>query len=162
MKSVLPAFGFAQGVMALLFAIAGLALTFAAGRTGWEAISDGLAQLGSSADPRQSRVSLPGPEGFVVGDLWGTGTHPFTVDGHAAPVAPAWRWDSKALAYVTAAGAVVVHDVIGGANRPLLQACGIHRPAAIAFAPAGAELAVADRRGGWRSLTRQARGSRGA
>lgn len=88
------------------------------------------------------------PEGFVVGDLWGTGTHPFTVDGHAAPVAPAWRWDSKALAYVTAAGAVVVHDVIGGANRPLLQACGIHRPAAIAFAPAGAELAVADRRGG--------------
>ena len=41
------------------------------------------------------------PEGFVVGDLWGTGTHPFTVDGHAAPVAPAWRWDSKALAYVT-------------------------------------------------------------
>jgi len=42
MKSVLSAFGYAQGVMALLFAIAGLALTYAAARTGWEAIGDGL------------------------------------------------------------------------------------------------------------------------
>jgi hypothetical protein len=42
MKSVLTAFGYAQGVMALLFAIAGLALTYSAGRTGWEAIRDGL------------------------------------------------------------------------------------------------------------------------
>jgi hypothetical protein len=85
--------------------------------------------------------------GFTVGDLWGTGTHPFTVDVKAAPVAPAWRWDSKALAYVTAAGAVVVHDVIGGANRALPRACGIRSPAAIAFGPAGAALAVADRDG---------------
>ena len=85
--------------------------------------------------------------GYTVGDLWGTGTHPFTVDTHAAPVMPAWRWDSKALAYVAASGSVVVHDVIGGANRPLPRACGIHRPAAIAFAPAGPWLAVADRAG---------------
>ena len=85
--------------------------------------------------------------GFTVGDLWGTGTHRFTVDRDAAPVVPAWRWDSKALAYVTASGAVVVHDVIGGANRPLPKACGVRRPAAIAFAPAGAVLAVADRHG---------------
>ena len=42
MKSVLTAFGYAQGVLALLFAIAGLALTFAAGRVGWEAIRAGL------------------------------------------------------------------------------------------------------------------------
>ena len=85
--------------------------------------------------------------GFTVGDLWGTGTHPFTVDTDAARVVPAWRWDSKALAYVTAAGTVVVHDVIGGANRELPRACGISRPVAIAFAPAGAMLAVADRGG---------------
>ena len=85
--------------------------------------------------------------GFTVGDLWGTGTHRFTVDVHAAPVVPAWRWDSKALAYVTAGGAVVVHDVIGGANRVLPRACGIRRPVAIAFAPAGEVLAVADRAG---------------
>ena len=85
--------------------------------------------------------------GFTVGDVWGTGTHPFTVDTGAAPVVPAWRWDSKALAYVTAAGVVVVHDVIGGANRDLPRACDIRRPAAIAFAPAGAVLAVAARSG---------------
>ena len=42
MKSVLPVFGFAQGVMALLFAIAGLALTYSAARTGWAAIRAGL------------------------------------------------------------------------------------------------------------------------
>jgi hypothetical protein len=87
------------------------------------------------------------PSGYTVGDIWGTGTHPFTVDRDAARITPAWRWDSKALAYVTASGSVVVHDVIGGANRPLDRACGIRRPAAIAFAPAGGMLAVADRRG---------------
>jgi hypothetical protein len=85
--------------------------------------------------------------GYTVGDIWGTGTHPFTVDTRAAPVTPTWRWDSKALAYVSASGAVVVHDVIGGANRPLPRPCGIRRPAAIAFAPAGGALAVADRAG---------------
>jgi hypothetical protein len=85
--------------------------------------------------------------GYTVGDLWGNGTHPFTVDTAAAPVTPTWRWDSKALAYVSTSGAVVVHDVIGGANRPLPRACGIQRPAAIAFAPAGGALAVADRDG---------------
>jgi hypothetical protein len=42
MKSVLTAFGFAQGVMAVLFLFAALALTFAAARTGWEAIAAGL------------------------------------------------------------------------------------------------------------------------
>jgi hypothetical protein len=42
LKSVLVAFGYAQGVLALLFAVAGLALTYAAGRTGWEAIRAGL------------------------------------------------------------------------------------------------------------------------
>ena len=42
MKSVLTAFGYAQGVMAFLFAVAGLALTFAAGRTAWDAIVGGL------------------------------------------------------------------------------------------------------------------------
>jgi hypothetical protein len=90
---------------------------------------------------------LRSPDGYVVGDLWGTGTHPFTIDRDAAPVAPAWRWDSKALAYVTAAGTVVVHDVIGGANHPLPHSCGISTPAAIAFGPAGGTLAIADRHG---------------
>ncbi len=42
MKSVLTAFGYLQGVLALLFALAGLALTFVAARTGWEAVRGGL------------------------------------------------------------------------------------------------------------------------
>ena len=41
-KSILVAFGFVQGFMAVLFAIAGVALTVAAARTGWEGISAGL------------------------------------------------------------------------------------------------------------------------
>jgi uncharacterized protein YacL len=42
MKRILVAFGYVQGVMAALFAVAGLALTFAAARAGWESISAGL------------------------------------------------------------------------------------------------------------------------
>jgi len=41
-KSVLTAFGYAQGVMAFLFAVAGLALTYSAARLAWEAIRAGL------------------------------------------------------------------------------------------------------------------------
>ena len=85
--------------------------------------------------------------GYEVRDMWGTGTHDFVVDRDAADVPPAWRWDSKAFAYVRADGRVAVHDVIGGPTHPLPPACGISRPAAIAFAPAGGLLAVADRAG---------------
>lgn len=42
MKQVLVAFGFIQGAMAALFGVAGVALTVAAARTGWEGISAGL------------------------------------------------------------------------------------------------------------------------
>lgn len=42
LKYVLTGFGLVQGVMAVLFAIAAVLLTIAAGRTGWEAMQDGL------------------------------------------------------------------------------------------------------------------------
>jgi hypothetical protein len=42
MKRILVAFGYVQGLMAGLFAVAGLALTFAAARVGWEAIGAGM------------------------------------------------------------------------------------------------------------------------
>jgi hypothetical protein len=42
LKSVLTAFGLAQGVMAALFAVAGLLLTFVAARTAWDATVAGL------------------------------------------------------------------------------------------------------------------------
>jgi hypothetical protein len=119
------------------------------GRVAWVRDDLGGRPVAAVWSPFPIRIAyvLRTATGFTVGDLWGTGTHPFTVDTDAAPVVPAWRWDSKALAYVTASGTVVVHDVIGGANRPLPAACGIGRPAAIAFAPAGAVLAVAGRAG---------------
>ena len=42
MKLVLSGFAVAQGVMAVLFALASLVLIAVAGRTGWEAVSNGL------------------------------------------------------------------------------------------------------------------------
>jgi hypothetical protein len=42
MKRILAAFGVAQGLMAVLFGVAGVALTIAAARTAWEGISAGM------------------------------------------------------------------------------------------------------------------------
>ena len=119
------------------------------GRVAWARDDLGGRPVAAEWSPFPIRIAyvLRTGRGFTVGDLWGTGTHPFTVDTDAAPVMPAWRWDSKTLAYVAASGAVVVHDVIGGGNRPLGRACGILRPLALAFAPAGTTLAVADAAG---------------
>ena len=119
------------------------------GRVAWSRSDLGGRPVAAAWSPFPIRIAyvLRTASGFTVGDLWGTGTHRFTVDRAAAPVTPAWRWDSKALAYVTASGSVVAHDVIGGANRSLAPACGVRRPAAIAFAPTGGVLAIADRAG---------------
>jgi hypothetical protein len=118
-------------------------------RVAWTRTGLGGRPVAVAWSPFPIRIAyvLETPSGFTVGDLWGTGTHPFTVDRDAAPITPAWRWDSKALAYVTASGAVVLHDVIAGTDRSLDRVCGIRRPAAISFAPAGGVLAVADRGG---------------
>ncbi|MGH3073909.1 MAG: WD40 repeat domain-containing protein [Gaiellales bacterium] len=119
------------------------------GRVAWSRDDLGGRPIAATWSPFPIRIAyvLRTSSGYTVGDLWGTGTHRFTVDRDAAPVLPAWRWDSKALAYVSASGAVVVHDVIGGANRSLATACGVREPTAVAFAPAGTLLAVADRAG---------------
>ncbi len=90
---------------------------------------------------------LHGRGGLEVHDIWGNGTHDFTVHASAAPVAPSWRWDSKAFAFVRGDGAVVVHDVIGGRDVALRPACGLRTAAAVAFAPSGGRLAIADRDG---------------
>jgi hypothetical protein len=82
-----------------------------------------------------------------VHDIWGNGTHDFTVHATAADVAPSWRWDSKAFAFVRRDGVVVVHDVIGGSDIALRPACGLRTAAAVAFAPSGGRLAIADRHG---------------
>ncbi len=66
---------------------------------------------------------------------------------HALPQAPSWRWDSQAFAYIRADGAVMIHNAIDGATAPLPPACGLRHAAAVAFAPYGGLLAVADRAG---------------
>ncbi len=90
---------------------------------------------------------LHGRRGLEVHDIWGNGTHDFTVHGTAAAVAPSWRWDSKAFAFVRGDGTVLVHDVIGGRDIALRPACGLRTAAAVAFAPSGGRLAIADARG---------------
>jgi hypothetical protein len=78
-------------------------------------------------------------------DEWGTLSHDYLVDRDVAPVAPSWRWDSLALAYVRADGRVAVHDTTSGRNTVIRSNCGLRHPRALAFAPASGLLAIADR-----------------
>jgi hypothetical protein len=118
------------------------------GRVAWR-----LRVAGTPTDPVWApfpiRVAylLQGRRGLEVHDIWGNGTHDFAVHGAAAAVAPSWRWDSKAFAFVRGDGAVLVHDAIGGRDTALRPACGLRTAAAVAFAPSGGRLAIADRQG---------------
>ncbi|HEX5252085.1 MAG TPA: hypothetical protein VFW14_20660 [Gaiellales bacterium] len=80
-------------------------------------------------------------------DMYGNGTHDFPVARHVASVTPSWRWDSQAFAYVSARGRVMVHNAIAGSTAVLPRACGVRRPAAVAYAPFGGLLAIADAAG---------------
>jgi hypothetical protein len=78
-------------------------------------------------------------------DEWGTLSHDYLVDRDVAAVAPSWRWDSLALAYVRADGRVAVHDTTSGRNTVIPPNCGLRHPTTLAFAPASGLLAIADR-----------------
>jgi hypothetical protein len=80
-------------------------------------------------------------------DMYGNGTHQFRVPGRVAAATPAWRWDSLAFAYVSAAGRVRVHDVIDGSTSSLPRACGLQHAQTVAFAPFGGLLAAGDAAG---------------
>ncbi len=84
--------------------------------------------------------------GNRVYDMYGNGRHAFLVARRSSGAAPSWRWDSEAFAYVGGDGRTVVHDVINAASTRV-GGCGIRRAAAVAFAPYGGALAVADRAG---------------
>jgi hypothetical protein len=86
-------------------------------------------------------------EGNRLYDMYGNGRHAFLVALRTDGRTPTWRWDSLAFAYVRADGTVMVHSVIDGTSSPLPRRCGLGRPAAIAFAPFGGLLAIADRAG---------------
>jgi hypothetical protein len=80
-------------------------------------------------------------------DMYGDGTHVHLVAAHTNGQAPSWRWDSLVFAYIRADGAVMVHNPNSGATSVLPRGCGLRRPAAVAFAPFGGLLAIADRSG---------------
>ncbi|HEV8451720.1 MAG TPA: hypothetical protein VGQ45_09820 [Gaiellales bacterium] len=78
-------------------------------------------------------------------DEWGTLSHDYLVDRHVAAVAPSWRWDSLAVAYVRADGRVAVHNATSGRNTVIPPNCGLRHPTALAFASTSGLLAIADR-----------------
>jgi hypothetical protein len=78
-------------------------------------------------------------------DEWGTLSHDYLVDRDVAAVAPSWRWDSLAIAYVRADGRVAIHSTTSGRNTVISPNCGLRHPTALAFAPASGLLAIADR-----------------
>ncbi len=81
---------------------------------------------------------------FVMHDMWGTGSHDRQAHGLAAPVAPSWRWDSLAVAYVRANGRVAVLSPTTGAVETLPRACAIGHAQAVAYSPTSDLLAIAD------------------
>ena len=87
------------------------------------------------------------PRGYRLFDIYGNGTHDFPVARRVAPVAPSWRWDSQVFAYVTGRGRVMVHNAIAGSTAAVPRACGLRRAAAVAYAPFGGLLAIADTAG---------------
>jgi hypothetical protein len=84
-------------------------------------------------------------DGDVMHDMWGTGSHDRRWAGLAAPVAPSWRWDSLAVAFVRANGRVATLSPTSGAFQTLPRVCSIGHALAIAYSPSNALLAIADR-----------------
>jgi hypothetical protein len=75
--------------------------------------------------------------------IWGNGVNDQVV-GPSAPVMPAWRSDSLAVAYIASTGAVML-DTVGGAPQQLNPGavCGARRITGLAFSPSSATLAEA-------------------
>ena len=57
--------------------------------------------------------------------------------GNVAPVAPSWRWDSQAFAYVGAGGQAAVYDLVHDRSIPLHIRCADGSVESVAFAPPG-------------------------
>jgi hypothetical protein len=87
------------------------------------------------------------PDGNRLYDMYGNGTHDYRVGDRVASAKPSWRWDSQAFAYVAADGRVRIHNVIAGSTSAVVRRCGVRRAAAVAFAPFGGLLAIADTAG---------------
>ncbi len=82
---------------------------------------------------------------YRLHDAYGDLSNGRLVDAQVAPVAPSWRWDSLAFAYVRADGRVAVHNVLSGRTFVERSGCGLRRATAVAFSPTSGLLAIADR-----------------
>jgi hypothetical protein len=82
---------------------------------------------------------------YVMHDMWGTGSHDRRWAGRAAPVAPSWRWDSLAVAFVRANGRVAILSPTSGAVETLPRMCAIGHALAVAYSPTNSLLAIANR-----------------
>ncbi|HEY2311423.1 MAG TPA: hypothetical protein VGH46_09965 [Gaiellaceae bacterium] len=77
---------------------------------------------------------------FVLHTIYGNGIHDTTIDRSVRAVAPSWRADSLAFAYVGGGGRAVVYDLGHRTHRVV----GIAAPVThVAFAPTGPTLALA-------------------
>lgn len=80
--------------------------------------------------------------GFQLRTIEGDGDHDRLLDGAVRPVAPSWRSDALALAYVGAGGLPVVYD-LAHRSRRVIESVASRDAARIVFAPSGQTLAVA-------------------
>jgi hypothetical protein len=86
--------------------------------------------------------------GAQLRTIEGDGDHDHVLDDAVRPVAPTWRADALALAYVGAGGRAVVYDLVQSAHR-LVQNDPNRTATRISFAPRGRRLAVASERRLW-------------
>jgi hypothetical protein len=80
--------------------------------------------------------------GTELRTIEGDGDHDRLLDGAVRSVAPSWRADSLAVAYVGAGGRAVVYDLAQRAHR-LVQGDPVVNATRLSFAPRGRTLAVA-------------------
>jgi hypothetical protein len=77
----------------------------------------------------------------VLHVIWGNGTHDTVVDRNAQGVAPSWRADSLAVAYVGWGGRPVVYD-LGHESHQVIRWAPARQIEHLAFAPRGTRLAL--------------------
>jgi hypothetical protein len=78
---------------------------------------------------------------LVLHVIWGNGTHDTVIDRNAQGVAPSWRADSLAVAYVGSGGTPIVYD-LGHETHQVINWAAARETVHLAFAPHGADLAL--------------------
>jgi hypothetical protein len=111
------------------------------GRTAWSRPTRGdVVAIAWAPDGFQIAYVVHAGHRFVLHLIYGNGINDKTIDRSVRPVAPSWRADSLAFAYVGGGGKAIVYDV-GHRSRSVV---GTTAPVThLAFAPTGSKLALA-------------------